>query len=189
MKKIALEKIFEKNRIEESIKENFKATFQERVNRYILIKPHGIIPCTPFASVSAECGKLFRDGHYYGCISLTQAVTEALVRFLCNINSWKPKKSFEENIKKLFTRKKITLKQKRSLLKIWEKRDDYHHLNPTIENDLRKLEELAKEKLIFLNALESEIFAFSFNNGKLAPKDPKYWKQTKGIVKVFLRLD
>ncbi len=189
MKKKALEKIVEKNRIEESIRKDFEATFQERVNRYILVKPHGIIPYTPFAPASAECGRLFRDGHYYGCISLTQAVAEALVRFLCSINSWEPKKSFEENVKRLFAREKIIQKQKESLLKIWEKRDDYHHLNSAVESNLRKLEKLAKEKLILLNVLEGEIFAFSFNNGKLVPKEPKYWRQTKGMVKVFLRLD
>lgn len=189
MKNKILEEEVQKNRLGKSIKDDFEATLQERINRYMLVKPHGVIPFTPFAAASSECSRLFRDGHYYGCISLTQAVAEALTRFLCGVNSWKPDKAFEENVEKLFTRKKITYEQKKSLLKIWEKRDDYHHLNSNIESNLRKLETLAKEKLIFLVKLESEFFAFSIKNGKLIPKESKYWKQTKGRVEVFLRLD
>lgn len=174
---------------EESIQKEFESTLQDRVMRYLKVKPHGIIPLTPFASASSECSKLFRDGHYYGCISLTQAVSEALVMFLCKTNGWDPDRKFERNVEKLFIRGKIKEKQKVSLLKIWRNRDDYHHLNSTVASNLSELENLAKQKLVLLTKLEGEIFSFSFNDGKLIPKQQKYWNMTDGKVKVFLRLD
>ena len=35
-----------------------------------------IIPYTHFAKASSECWDMFDNAHYYGCISLTQAVAE-----------------------------------------------------------------------------------------------------------------
>jgi hypothetical protein len=79
---------------QDGIKQEFEQTLGSRVNRYLKVKPHGIIPLTEFASVSAECALLFRDGHFYGAIALSQAVAEAVAKFLCQKNGWKPKKSF-----------------------------------------------------------------------------------------------
>ncbi len=39
-----------------------------------------IVPIRPFAARSTECVELFRDGRYYGCITLVQAVTQAIRR-------------------------------------------------------------------------------------------------------------
>ena len=61
---------------EDGIKQEFEQTLSSRVDRYLKIKPHGIIPLTEFAPVSAECALLFRDGHFYGSIALAQAVAE-----------------------------------------------------------------------------------------------------------------
>ena len=75
-------------------------------------------------------------------------------------------------------------------LNIWKKRDDYHHLNPNIETDREKLETIAYEKILLLKEIESEIFAFSNIDGKLAPKNKKYWDlQKNGTVPVYLKID
>ena len=75
-------------------------------------------------------------------------------------------------------------------LSLWEKRDDYHHLNPTIETDRQRLEALAYEKVSFLKEIESEVFKFSIVDGKLVPENRKYWAvQPNGTVPVFIRLD
>lgn len=55
---------------EDGIKQEFEQTLSSRVERYLKIKPHGIIPFTEFAPVSAECAFLFRDGHFYGAIAV-----------------------------------------------------------------------------------------------------------------------
>ena len=153
-----IQELMQQKFTEDSIKQEFEQTLLSRVQRYLKVKPHGIVPYTQFAPASAECAFLFRDGHFYGCIALTQAVTEAIVRFLCQKNDWKPGKTFENNVAKLHTRKFISDQMKNSFLTIWENRDDYHHLNPNIEIDREKLEEIVYEKVMLLKEIESEIF-------------------------------
>ena len=182
-------KIIEKAQTEDDLRQEFDQTLSQRVERSIEIKPHGIIPNSHFAAVSAECYFLYRDGYYYGAISLSQAVAEALVKFLCNKNGWKPKKDYEKNLQQLRTRGKITDELVSLFTNVWKNRDDYHHLNPQIEQDRRKLASLAKEKLTDLRGIEKELFAYTANSGKLAPKYRKYWDQTGNTIPVFLRLD
>lgn len=174
---------------EDSLRQSFEQTLSERAQRYLKIKPHDIIPFTPFAPPSSECGLLFRDGHFYGCIALTQAVAEAITRFLCTKNCWKPAKVFETNINKLLKRGFISKDIKNKLLNLWQNRDDYHHLNPEIERNLKELEKIAFEKILCLKEIEADIFAFSINDGKLIPKYPKYWTINQdGTTQVMLRL-
>lgn len=185
-----IQETMQKAMTEDGIKQEFEQTLSSRVERYLKVKPYGIIPFTEFAAVSAECAFLFRDGHFYGAIALSQAVAEAIARFLCQKNGWKPKKSFEENIAKLETRQFISKSMKDKFLSLWQKRDDYHHLNSTIETDRLKLEALAYKKVSLLKEIESEVFKFSIVDGKLVPENRKYWEvQPNGTVPVFLRLD
>lgn len=182
--------IFEKAFIANSLRQEFEQTLPDRVQRYLQAKPHEIIPNAPFAAPSSECSLLFRDGHFYACISLVQAVTEAIVRYICDLNFQKHDKVFEKNVENLCNRKFIDDKLKESLLKIWDKRDDYHHLNPSIKADRLTLEQLAREKTVLLVNVESEIFKFTFgNDGSIIPKYPKYWKISGNQMEVFLRLD
>lgn len=174
---------------EDYIRQTFEQTLSFRAQRYLKVKPHGVIPFTPFAPASSECALLFRDGHFYGCIALTQAVAEAITKFLCTRNGWKPAKVFETNIDKLEKRGFISQDIKNKFFNLWQNRDDYHHLNPEIETNLKELEKIALEKLLYLKAIEAEIFQFSMNNGKLIPKNPKYWAINQdGTAQVILRL-
>jgi len=179
-------KIIEKRILEDTLKQEFEITLQDRIDRYLKVKPHGIIPNTPFARASSECSKAYRDGQFYGCISLTQSVAESLVKHLCKCNSSRPYKVFERNIGALLKRGFITAEQSEDLLKIWEDRDDFHHLNDNVESDYLKLIALAESKLILLNKIEKQVFDFSINKGAIVPKNPKYW--TTG-TQVFLRLE
>lgn len=182
-------KTVEKARIKDTLEQEFTLTLDQRVNRSLELKPHGIIPNSHFAAVSAESHDLYRDGHFYGTISLTQAVAEALARFLCQKNGWEPNQDYKKNIKQLKTRAKISPELATLFTKIWKGRNSYHHLNPGIEQDRQNLEVLAKEKLTCLKNIEKELFAFTVNEGKLIPKYPKYWDQKNGTVPVFLRFD
>ena len=176
--------------LEESIKQEFEQTLSLRAKRYLKVKPHGIIPYTQFAPVSAECTSLFRDGYFYGCITLAQSVAEAIVRFLCRKNSFNPKKDYKRNVNKLLTRNFISENLKNKLFEIWKNRDDYHHLNENVEEQKIKLEEIAYKKVLLLKEIESEIFKFTTKNGKLIPENKKYWKLNKsGTIPVFLRLE
>ena len=146
--------------VKDSIKQEIEQTLSLRAQRYLKVKPHGIVPYTQFAPVSAECTLLFRDGYYYGCITLAQSLAEAIVRFLCQKNSWKPEKDFENNINKLLNRNFISEKLKNKFLEVWENRDDYHHLNPSIEVQRIKLEEISYEKVLLLKEIELKYSSF-----------------------------
>ena len=185
----AARKLFKRKVVEESIRQEFEGTLADLVDRYMQVKPHEIVPHTHFSTISAECSFLFRDGHYYGCIALTQAVAEALVRFLCGKNSFGPRKNFEKNVEKLSVRNFISDEVKDSLLTIWQERDDFHHLNPSIESDLQTLEGLAKEKTRLLVEVEKEVFRFTSVDGKINPENPKYWDISGNQAKMFLRLE
>lgn len=183
-------RLFQRAQTANSIKQEFEQTLSERVERYLQVKPHEIIPDAPFVVPSAECSLLFRDGHYYACIALVQAVVEAIVRYICDIDFGKHDKVFEKNVEKLYTRKFIDDKLQKALLKIWKKRDDCHHLNSNVKSDRDTLEKLAKEKACLLVEIESEIFKFSFGgDGSIIPKYPKYWKIRGNQAEVFLRLE
>lgn len=184
-----IRRLIEEKETEESLRMEFEATLLERVSRYIEVKPHGISPNQHFAPVSGECAKLYRDGHFYGCIALTQAVAEALVRFLCERNSWNPAKRFEENVNNLRTRANHPPQLADQLLEIWQRRDDYHHLNPSIGKDQQQLQTLAKQKAGLLASVEREVFGFTVNEGKLVPRYPKYWDIEGDHARVFLRLE
>jgi len=182
--------LFQRAQITDSIEQEFELTLPERVERYLQVKPHKIIPNAPFAVPSTECSLLFRDGHFYACIALVQAVAEAIVRYICDIDFGRHAKVFEKNVEKLRSRGFIDDKLQKALLKIWEKRDDYHHLNSNVKSHRGTLEKLAKEKTCLLVDIESEIFKFGFGtNGSIIPKYPKYWKIRGNQAEIFLRLE
>ena len=167
-----------------------EALASERVDRYLSARYHGIVADTPFAPASAECLKLFRDGHYYGTISLSQAVGEALVRHMCRSNQWKPAENFEENVRKLKQRDFIDPSIEAALLRLWDKRDDYHHLNPTVARGRGELESLALAKIQALGEVERFVFAWSASEkpGAIKLLRPQYWPDKKDSrVSVFLR--
>ncbi len=175
--------------IEKDMRQSFEQSLPERMKRYFEIRPHQIVANQYFSAASAECVELFRGGHFYGCIALTQAVAEALVHFLCRRNDWKPDKVFEKNVKKLLKRKFISDSANECLLQIWDERNDYHHLNSNIETDTKKLESLAKEKVRLLNKVEAEIFHFTIVEGKIRLTHPKYWDIDDDKAEVYLRCE
>ena len=181
----------QRKRLEDSLRQDFESSLPERINRSLDVKSPPIMPNWHFAPVSVECAALFRDGHFYGCIAMTQAVAEALVRFLCEQRSIVIRVAFQTNVRNLFKNQVISGNLKQSLLKIWAKRNDYHHLNKEIEQDLKTLETMARLKVKLLKEVEGEIFKFTSHNGKLAAENPQYWKPTDnaGLTKVFLNIE
>lgn len=148
---------------------------------------HPIIPNHYFAYVSSECQLLFKDGYYYGCISLCQSVAEALARFM--YEKWTgnpPVESFGANINKI---KSNNVKPDVSNLlnDIYKDRRDFHHLNKTVPIEYAKLKEIAKEKIDLLNRVESEIFKFENTKTGMKFRYPKYW-ETTSENNVYLRL-
>ncbi|MCJ7508323.1 MAG: hypothetical protein MUO85_06275, partial [candidate division Zixibacteria bacterium] len=133
---------------------------------------------------------LYRGGYFFACISLCQAIAEAIVRLLCEKNNEKSP-NFRKGIntlKKL--RKEIPEDWIRILQEIWKDRNNYHHLNPEVPTQKTKLEKIAKSKIGALFDVERMIFAFDLVGGTVKPKYPKYWNEPKnGMLNIFLTIE
>lgn len=172
------------------LRQECEATAAERVGRYLRVQHQPIVADTPFASASAECMGLFRDGRFYGCISLSQAVGEALVRHMCRSNHWRPAKTFEENVGALRRRGFIDEAIEAEMLSLWQQRDEYHHLNDSIATERTALDELAIAKIRALAVIEEWVFGFCHGEAGLVLRHPQYWPRTgENQVGVFLRCD
>jgi hypothetical protein len=182
-------KAIKRKQLEETLRGDFTATINERISRYQELDFIQLTPNTHFAFVSSECISLYRDGYYFACISLCQAVAEAIVRLMCQKNNLNPSKHFEQNIRDLKTR--IIQPDCNTFFKeIWKGRNDYHHINPSIPTEEDELRGIAKNKIITLHNIEAKVFEFKFGNGAIIPKYPKYWDLSeKGTSNVFLRID
>ena len=183
-----IRRFIDQKETEDSLRAEFEFSLPARIERSLEAKPAGIVPFTHFAAVSAECTRLYRDGHFYGCVSLAQSVAEAIARFLCEKNGWKPARAFEKNVATLVGRKVIDEPTQRIFLTIWEKRNDFHHLNSNVPTDSAELERLAREVVPCLVDLEGRVFRFRIVDGKLHPEDPKLWPRDGDHVDVYLNL-
>lgn len=180
----------QKKQLQENLRSQFEGTIEDRVDRYLEVKPHEIIAHTHFSQVSTEISALFRDGQFYGCIALSQAVGEALVRYMCQKNRFRPAKGFEINLDKLYKRRFLSAAVKDQLNELWGGRDDYHHLNSNIELDRHKLQDLARTKARLLMEIEKEVFGFTVDEGRLMLKYPQYWDiDSQSQVQAFLRFE
>ena len=181
-------RLIDKQQIEESLRAQFDFSLKGRRERYLEARPVGIVPMTHFAAVSAECTELYRDGHFYGSISLAQSVAEAIARFLCEKNGWKAARVFEKNVATLAARKVIDEPTQEIFFTIWERRDDFHHLNPNVPTDHAELERLARDAARRLVDLEIKVFRFRIVGGKLHLENPNLWPREGDHVDVFLNL-
>ncbi|MFZ0957012.1 MAG: hypothetical protein WAN60_11770, partial [Candidatus Sulfotelmatobacter sp.] len=62
----------------QQIQKDDEGRFEQRVARAQRVNVHRIIPHVWFDAASTECRDLFRDGHFYGCVCLSQSVAEGL---------------------------------------------------------------------------------------------------------------
>jgi len=186
-------KAIKRHQLEDTLRAECLGTIDERIERYLELNFIEVTPNEHFASISAECILLYRDGHFFACIALCQAVAEALVRLICERNGRGSPHfvKFETNTRKLKELKnKIPPDWIEAFERIWENRNDYHHLNPKVPTERTKLQAIAKSKMITLGTVESKVFAFEWVGGAIKPKHPKYWPEIhNGLLDAFLRLE
>ena len=126
---------------ERYLRERFEQTLPEQLNRYLRARVHQVIPHHFFSNPSAECRELLVAGHYYGCISLAQAVAEGLSTFLAAANRQRNVKDPKTRVNRLAAAGAISSASLDAFGRIWgEDRNDYHHLNPTVETDYARLQ-------------------------------------------------
>ena len=179
-----------RKQLEESLKQDILATLDERISRYQELDFIKITPNAHFASVSAECILLYRDGYFLACIALCQAVSEAIVRLMCESSKFTSiSNDYEKNVENL-QKRNIKPNCNQLFKEIWAGRPDYHHLNPGIPTERSKLQEIARSKIATLHKIESTVFEFTIKDGAISPKYPKYWDINKdGLINAFLRFE
>jgi len=193
------------------LREEDEGKMQQRIERLQRVRVHKIIPHVWFDFASTECHDLFRDGHYYGCICLSQSVAEGLAKFILERHKCKVGKQGRpiESCKKPATSRGL-IKMLKGLkggvrngspmaalsskcLEAFDRleggdRDDFHHLNRSVTSDRVKLEKRAEECVRALYDIESELFEFSVSEGgALIPHQPLYWPDAGKYARVFLR--
>ena len=178
-----------RRQLEDNLKQDFLATLDERISRYQELDFIKVTPNAHFASVSAECIRLYRDGHFLACIALCQAVAEAIVRLMCERSKFSSiSNDYEKNVENLHKRK-IQPDCSELFKEIWKGRNDYHHLNPEIPTERNKLQDIAKSKIVTLHKIELKVFEFAIKDGAMLLKYPKYWEIKDGRINAFLRFE
>ena len=180
----------ERRQLEESIKNEVLRTLSDRADRFLQVRGTVLVPDGPFAAPSVECAEQFRDGHYFGCITLTQAVLEAVIRHVWQVKlKKKPNQegSFDKNLEALHKKKFISDEWKTKLEQMWAERHSFHHLRPAVEADHQKLEATARNTLKLLNELEREFFGFKLQDGIVVPDHSEYWSVKDGESMTFMR--
>ena len=183
-------KAINRKELEENLKQELLATLDERIARYQELDFIKVTPNAHFASVSAECILLYRDGHFLACVALCQAVAEAIVRLMCERSKFSSiSEDYDKNVGNL-QKRKIEPDCSKLFKEIWKGRNDYHHLNPEIPTERSELQDIAKSKIITLHKIESEVFDFAWTkDGAISPRYPKYWDIKNGLLNVFLRFE
>jgi len=142
-----------------------------------------LLPDNPFADTSAECARYFQEGHYYGCIALAQAVLEALVHHVWQLNSGKKKPQegdFLTTLAALHEKGVVKDEWKTKLHEIWVNRHKFHHLRPSVEADQQTLERMAQANQNLLDELNEEFFGYDIQGKQVVPNHPEYWSIKEG---------
>jgi len=169
---------------------SFEASLPHRLSRVSRVQLQNIIPAHWFAAAASECAGMYIAGFFYGAISIAQAYVEALTRFLAEHHRTRtqndpPKRCHYLNREGLLSDTALA-----AALAILSERNDFHHLNKSVEQEYKKLESRAADCINQLHTIESEVFAYSFGPepGKVALEKPDYWPSGgEGLAQVNLR--
>ncbi len=147
-----------------------------------------LLPDNPFGDTSAESARLFQVGDYYASVALTQAVLEALVHHVWQVNSGK-KKAQEGDFPAILTslnREGVVKGEwKIKLHEMWLNRHRFHHLRASAEADQRTLEEMARANLSLLDELKEAFFGYEIQGERVIPHHPEYWSIKEGEPQVL----
>ena len=177
--------------IKANLKNSFEAGLPRAVERAGELKFLNVMPGHWFSRAVSESLKLYVNGHFYGVIVTSQAYIEALGKFICKLNGHRYSKN--DTLKDWKKLNSLGLSKNSSLAaakEIYVGRNDFHHLNPTIETDYQNLKKQALDCLNNIHVIESEFFGYSFENGKIVVDHPKYWPanlDSPDQIQVYIR--
>jgi len=173
--------------VRDHLRSRFETTLEERVNRALELPHHAVVPFHHFTPASTECVYLYRDGYFLATAMTTQALNEGVIRFVAGRNGMDPNTDPTELVDAFVGARWISTGCGDAMRRILRSfRNDFHHLNPSLLNV--PIEKIAKRNIEDIATVEGEIFAHSFDNGRIVPKNPKYWDpKPDGTVIVALR--
>ena len=195
------------------MRQELDATVEDRINRLVEIDHQRIIGGHHFAAASSEVILTYRDGHFISTVMASQAVNEGILRFVAERNDVPLHEATPQSLLGRIARgfwRFETQRRARPLVEVLEDllcadiltpacgaaahriirrfRNDVHHMNPTVANV--PFPELARRNVMDLCAIEREVFGADFSEGRLVPRQPKYWDiQEDSTVPVFLRIE
>jgi len=172
---------------ERRFRDLFESTLQARLERQARSRIHPIIPGVFFSHASRESRNLFVEGHFYGSITLSQAVAEGLAKFLCESNgvSAKPPEGRAQRLRDKGVISDAALDAFKAIR--GTDRNNFHHMNRDVEIDYQKLDARAFECVEGLYAIESEVFAFDTGaGGAISVRHAQYWDIKDGVGAVHL---
>lgn len=172
--------------LEHDFRQKFEHELPGMIARALTLEHHRVVPNHHFAEASSVCVDLWRDGHFLAVVMLSQSINEGICRFVLEAHGM-PACHPNQAAEALSASGIITEGCAAAIKRIARSyRNDVHHMNPSVARV--PFEELAERNVRDLTAVESEIFAFDVVNGKLLPKNPRYWKlNPDGSAPVFLR--
>lgn len=198
-----------KAQIKDELKQEFEITLDKRVIRSFELDHHWITGAHYFSVASAECIRVYRDGHFIATVMMSHAINEGIIKFITERNNLNRQRDLSNRnplskILSFFRKETKTLKDLLSELK--EKslisqgcyeaskkimnsyRADVHHMNQSVAEI--PFENLAKANMERLTLIEKEIFAVErMDGGRIRPIHQQYWDaNADGTVNAFLRI-
>jgi hypothetical protein len=177
----------EEEQIRSYLKSRCDSTLEERVQRAMEVRPQQIVPHHHFTWASTECVYLYRDGYFMATAMATQALNEGLLRFIAERNGIPTNQDLYVLIDTFLAQDVVSVNCANAMRQILKSfRNDFHHLNPSISNV--PVQNIARRNIENITLIEKEIFEHSYENGKLFPKQPKYWDtRPDGTMLINLR--
>lgn len=180
-----------KKEIEETLRQTFEHALSGIIERYLSLNWATISQNEYFTKITKECYNLYIYGYYVSSIMVSQAINEAFARYWIEKNNHQPEQDEkkEDSVKKLVEKNILPIEWQKAFKRIQGSfRNDYHHINPDIKNHPHK--ELAERNLKDLAFLESEMFKYSTNKGKIVLMYPQYWNiKPNDMIDVFINFE
>lgn len=142
--------------------------------------PKWTLDDAPFETPISECGRLLRDGRFYGAVALANAIVESAVLFIWRVKVRKRKNQTADFVKALVAlhdNSLIGLESKAAIERMWE--DRHMILLPTSRSDKQQLEESAKTGLSLTKELVQDYFGYAQREGVIIPNHPEYWQAAR----------
>ena len=179
--------------IESSLRKGFDANMYGMVIRVKELQGsyQHIVPNYWFSRAISDSYRMYISGQFYGIISTCQSYVETLGKLICKLNSITPAKN--DTIKDWEKLKKSQIVKDETLgavINIYKNRNDDHHMNSVLNTNALELKNIALSYLKNINTIDTDVFAHTFDNGKLAPSVALHWpikSENPSLVDVFIR--